>query len=201
MITTIRISTSRYIVIANNRVERDWFLHAQPQFYVEVRNGSLVWASVPPYYLDCSQAGRLPGCLFEYEQPEAQCTRNRTGGNKCCINVNIIFHPLPYSRISVWQMPKWNLLWSDIYCLHRVSPLAHSPNSSHWWAITIIIAPDLYDLAANTSLTPSVLAFAVACALVMIFNIGIPSELRGFLFYIQVVGFVYDSGTLWVSNK
>ena len=40
---------------------------------------------------------------------------------------------------------------------------------------------------------PSVVAFAVVCALVMVFNISVPNEMRGFLFYIQVVGFVYSN--------
>ena len=47
------------------------------------------------------------------------------------------------------------------------------------------------------------LAFAVVCALVMIFNISVPNELRGILFYVQVVGFVYgysEKGPgAWVS--
>lgn len=68
----------------------------------------------------------------------------------------------------------------------------------------------------------SVILFVVTCALILIFNIGIPSELRGCFFFIQVamlisntlayvttftfkvVGFVYqyragDKDATWVS--
>ncbi len=49
----------------------------------------------------------------------------------------------------------------------------------------------------------AVVAFAVVCALIMVFNISVPNELRGFLFYIQVIGFVYDyisSDITWVTH-
>lgn len=46
-----------------------------------------------------------------------------------------------------------------------------------------------------------VVAFAVVCALIMVFNIGIPNAMRGFLFYIQVIGFVYDYDIItWVKE-
>lgn len=35
----------------------------------------------------------------------------------------------------------------------------------------------------------------VISLLVMLFNIGVPNDLRGFLFFAQVVGFVYHQGS------
>lgn len=36
----------------------------------------------------------------------------------------------------------------------------------------------------------------MGCLLILLCNIGIPNDLQGFLFFAQVVGFVYQNGAL-----
>ena len=42
---------------------------------------------------------------------------------------------------------------------------------------------------------PPGVAVVVGSLLVLIFNIGVPNDLKGFLFFAQVVGFVYRHGS------
>lgn len=67
-------------------------IHMQPQFYAEVRDEGIVWAYMPVQFQNCTQAGNLPGCLFQYDEPEAQCSDKRTG-NLCNIVCLFVFHP------------------------------------------------------------------------------------------------------------
>ena len=39
----------------------------------------LTTAPVRPGYVDCDQQGRLPGCLFEFDNPDDQCRDGRQG--------------------------------------------------------------------------------------------------------------------------
>ena len=57
------------------------YLFLQPLFYAHVQNvsGSVVWASVPVFYQDCSREGGRSGCLFKYDDPDDQCADGRTG--------------------------------------------------------------------------------------------------------------------------
>ena len=33
----------------------------------------------PPGYMSCDRVGRLPGCLFKFDDPDAQCSSGRSG--------------------------------------------------------------------------------------------------------------------------
>ena len=56
---------------------------------------SLNTAKVQPGYLNCTLQGRLPGCLFQFDNINAQCTNGRTG---MAINsVNTVIHM--YNRV------------------------------------------------------------------------------------------------------
>ena len=33
----------------------------------------------PPGYTSCDSVGRLPGCLFKFDEPDAQCSSGRSG--------------------------------------------------------------------------------------------------------------------------
>ena len=62
---------------------------AQPTFPPIVQEGtwggtddderSLITARVQPGYVNCRAQGRLPGCLFEFDDIDAQCRSERTG--------------------------------------------------------------------------------------------------------------------------
>ena len=41
---------------------------------------TFVTANVLPSYVECSQEGRLPGCLLDTDRPDDQCRRGRHGG-------------------------------------------------------------------------------------------------------------------------
>ena len=44
--------------------------------YARTKNGSIVWASMPAFYQrTCGPSG----CLFKYDEPDAQCSNGRTG--------------------------------------------------------------------------------------------------------------------------
>ena len=50
--------------------------------YVYVSNESrevTVIDGVPPGYTSCDRVGRLPGCLFKFDEPDAQCSSGRRG--------------------------------------------------------------------------------------------------------------------------
>ena len=60
--------------------------------------------------------------------------------------------------------------------------------------------PTLLPLLSTTGIL-----VVVSSSLVLIFNIGVPNDLKGFLFFAQVVGFVYQHGAdegplLWVRE-
>ena len=40
---------------------------------------SLITARVQPGYVNCRPQGRLPGCLFEFDNPDRQCRSERKG--------------------------------------------------------------------------------------------------------------------------
>ena len=42
-------------------------------------NATLVTTRVLPGNVRCERAGRLPGCLFEFDQPNDQCRIGREG--------------------------------------------------------------------------------------------------------------------------
>ena len=42
-------------------------------------NATLVTTRVLPGNVRCERAGRLPGCLFEFDQPNDQCRIGRKG--------------------------------------------------------------------------------------------------------------------------
>ena len=46
-----------------------------------MENGArrLVTARVQPGYVNCTAQGRLPGCLFKFDDQEAQCRTGRRG--------------------------------------------------------------------------------------------------------------------------
>ena len=48
---------------------------------VIMENGArrLVTARVQPGYVNCTAQGRLPGCLFQFDDPDAQCRNGRQG--------------------------------------------------------------------------------------------------------------------------
>lgn len=39
----------------------------------------LITARVQPGYVDCEPQGRLPGCLFRFDDVDAQCSNGRKG--------------------------------------------------------------------------------------------------------------------------
>ena len=48
--------------------------------YVSNERGELtVINSAPPGYTSCDREGRLPGCRFKFDDPDAQCSSGRTG--------------------------------------------------------------------------------------------------------------------------
>ena len=50
--------------------------------YAYVSNESrelTVIVGVPPEYMSCDHVGRLPGCRFKFDDPDAQCSSGRTG--------------------------------------------------------------------------------------------------------------------------
>lgn len=42
----------------------------------------LVFRATIPGFLNCTQEGNLPGCLFKFDRPNEQCTEGRTGNNE-----------------------------------------------------------------------------------------------------------------------
>ena len=52
------------------------------------KNGvrTLITAKVQPGYLKCTLQGRLPGCLFQFDNVSAQCTDGRTG---VCVDIAV----------------------------------------------------------------------------------------------------------------
>ena len=48
---------------------------------VEIVSGekTFVTANVLPSYIECSQEGRLPGCLLDTDRPDDQCRGGRHG--------------------------------------------------------------------------------------------------------------------------
>ena len=47
----------------------------QGKYYAKVRNGSIIWATIPVTYQRCTSFD----CLFKYDAPDDQCAANRRG--------------------------------------------------------------------------------------------------------------------------
>lgn len=60
-------------------VSHVFVMYLQPRFYADVREGTIVYASIPVLFKSCSQQGSLSACLFKYDDPDAQCADGRTG--------------------------------------------------------------------------------------------------------------------------
>ena len=59
------------------------YLFLQDGVYVYVSNESrevTVINGAPPGYTSCDSVGRLPGCRFMFDEPDAQCSSGRSGG-------------------------------------------------------------------------------------------------------------------------
>ena len=56
-----------------------------------MENGArkLVTARVQPGYINCTSQGRLPGCLFKFDDPGAQCRTGRDGILYMCNEANV----------------------------------------------------------------------------------------------------------------
>ena len=52
---------------------------------------TLITTRVQPGYVQCDSQGRLPGCLFKFDDVDAQCKEGRKGknvlGSDCGINM------------------------------------------------------------------------------------------------------------------
>ena len=57
----------------------------QEGLWVGVENGSIYFANTIPGFLNCSQLGTLPGCLFKFDSPDDQCATGRNGTNFTCV--------------------------------------------------------------------------------------------------------------------
>ena len=48
------------------------------------KNGSLALLSgIPAALVSCQRMGELPGCLFKFDDPDAQCANGRRGKTLC----------------------------------------------------------------------------------------------------------------------
>lgn len=125
------------------------YVYARPQIYIADREGTLVYAVMPPPFQKCTREQAQSGCLFKFDDPDAQCSDNRTDF-MCgvCRNGTNVDLTLQKCREC----------------------------SDGDAAIVAII----------------VTLFVVVSVLVLLFNIGVPNDLKGCLFFVQVVGFVYS---------
>lgn len=133
----------------NNR-----YLYLREGIWGGVENGTdgtrrLITARVQPGYVTCRPQGRLPGCLFEFDDVTAQCREGREG------------------------------------------PLCGTCIKNH--GVTL----DLQNCTGTTCVA-GLLLFIGLCILVVVvsllilfFNVELPNELKGFLFYAQVIGLIY----------
>ena len=56
-----------------------FLINMQEGYWVTFHNEQLIFKSTIPGFLNCSQRGTLPGCLFKYDNENTQCTSGRTG--------------------------------------------------------------------------------------------------------------------------
>ena len=54
----------------------------------------------PPGYTSCDRVGRLPGCRFKFDEPDAQCGSGRTGklskSSACNLSSSLIVRYIPF---------------------------------------------------------------------------------------------------------
>lgn len=62
----------------------------------------LVTTRVLPGYLTCARDGRLPGCLFQFDDVDSQCSSGRIG--KCSILCIAITSLIMKTRSLMWNM-------------------------------------------------------------------------------------------------
>lgn len=52
-----------------------------------------------------------------------------TNSIKCC------YIGYLWCRVLVWQMSKWDIPWSHVHFMHRMSSMAHCPHSGNRWVL------------------------------------------------------------------
>ncbi len=58
------------------------YLHEQSSIWAnESEDGKLITARVQPSFVNCVRDGQLPGCRYQFDDPNAQCTQGREGIN------------------------------------------------------------------------------------------------------------------------
>lgn len=138
-------------------------------------------AIIPPPFQNCTREGTLPGCLFKFDHPEEQCTQRRTGGlffiksstNLVTLSVGFLCGKCPDGEgvdLTLRQCKKCTI--GDAIAVTVIG------------MFTLLNTKSLILTKALSIKT--VIAFFVASLLVLFYNVGIPNELKGCLFFIQV---------------
>ena len=76
-----------YIAVKQTIIAIQYYCRSPPfplqsDYYANMSNGTLVWASVPVFARKCTRQGELDGCLFKYDNPDEQCANNRKGNDR-----------------------------------------------------------------------------------------------------------------------
>ncbi|XP_065897681.1 uncharacterized protein [Dysidea avara] len=117
-------------------------------------DGYFVTARIPPSYQNCTQEGRLSGCLVMDDDLDQQCNQGRTG-------------------FLCGKCPK---------------------DTTRGTALNLI--------ECRTCGISDIVVFVIICllivtvsVLIIYLNVRLTNALKGFLFFIQFVGYVYNTGT------
>ncbi|KAL5515915.1 hypothetical protein EMCRGX_G001160 [Ephydatia muelleri] len=111
---------------------------------------SLTTARVFQGYVNCSRLGKLPGCRFDFDQPEGRCQAGRNGS----------------------------------LCKTCASGYAITMDLQHCLEVEFCAAGD-------TILVLLCIFVVFISFFILLFNVELPNEMKGFVFYVQVIGLVY----------
>ena len=57
-----------------------------------VENQAVSFANIIPGFLNCQRAGALPGCKYEFDNPDRQCAKGRQGKKQTNKQTNKYLH-------------------------------------------------------------------------------------------------------------
>ena len=104
----------------------------------------LITARVQPGYVTCQTQGRLPGCLFRFDDPDAQCREGRKGVcvHACvCVCVCVCVHACMHVCVCVcYHLCCFN---GQVLCVEHVWKIMVWPLTS-WIALQPLVTLDLH---------------------------------------------------------